>query len=519
MFEFLAQNAQAYPTRLALKGLRKRSRTSMTYAQYAVAVMKTAEVLRKLSLPPRSRLLNLSGNRPEWVVLDLAAQLADLIPCAMPAFVSEHNLQDFVRITEPDSAFVEDEGLAAKAAECGIKKIISYEDPLLQEAFEPSDAGLSLAIEELRRAGKGTNDDKTAYLTTSSGTTGGIKACRISFGNARLYGPVIGKLMGLTGQDSNFSFLPLSQTRMQDHYLFLANAGTVYHSGFDEDIYGQLLTEARPTFIASAPFFFSEIKDRFQKVDDRSGPRQLSDHLGGATHLYTGTTPVDPRLIEFYREHGCSLLEGYGMTECSSMATMNTPGREKSGTQGYVVPGVRVALAEDGEVLVAGPNVSPGYWNNETADRATFSGGWLHTGDLGRFDGDGALVLEGRKKEIVILSNGKKLFPERYERGFRGIPEISFAMLAGSGKENPGILLDLKEGCVVTGELERKIREMVEVINGPLPSDEKIGRWLFLDPPLSIERGEITTSFKLKRHVIEKNRARLIEDLYGEKNG
>lgn len=516
MLEVLANYAHQQPHHVALQGIRSEANLTYNYGEYAVAVFNTSKVLQRIGLCGGDRLLILSSNRPEWVIIDLAAQLIGVISCAVPAFTSDTILNEFVKIVEPKAAIVETEDLLNRAYSAGIKNTYQIGNEPFVTCFQPTLANLGEAIDQIYLSGKKTKDDKIAYLTPSSGTTGEVKACSIKFGNTRLYGPSVGKLMGLASTDTAFSFLPLSQTRMQDLFLPLSWGAKVLFTNLDEDIYAQV-QQYKPTLIASPPFFFEEVKNRFTQAKNLGDIRTLKDFLGDAKHLYTGTTPVDPALLSFYQENCCPLLEVYGMTEGSSMATMNYLRCNRLGSQGVVFHNVQVRTAVDGEILISGSNVCAGYWNNPAKTSSTICDGWLYTGDIGTFDEEGFLHLLGRKKELIVLSNGNKVFPKPIEDTLLRHPAIKYAVLVGNGQRYLGVLANINENVELTEELITEIDLLIEQINSTLGREEKIIGWSSV-PCFSIQGGELTTSFKLKRQEIEKKYSNTITDLFHSKS-
>ncbi len=202
------------------------------------------------------------------------------------------------------------------------------------------------------------------------------------------------------------------------------------------------------------------------------------------------------------------------MTEGSSMATMNYPGRTCLGTQGVIVPNIQLRIAEDGEILIAGPNVCPGYWNDPEKSQAAIRNGWLYTGDIGKFDADGFLHLLGRKKELVILSNGKKVFPKPIEDVVRSHPLVEHAVLIGNGRKHLGVLIVTRTDVQSNTQFFFDINALVVQINSTLAKDEQISNWGLADKPFSVENSELTTSFKLRRHVIETQHSDAIERLF-----
>jgi long-chain acyl-CoA synthetase len=497
MFEILAAHAALRPERRALTPVR--GGPPYSYAEYAMAVCSAARELVRMGVSPDAVVLLWLDNRPEWPILDLAIQLAGAVSSALPPFCSDVALRAFVDLTDPSLVLADSPGRIERSRALGLR-VLDMAVGSMAEALAQPRGELSSAVHALRDAGGRTRDDKLAYIAASSGTTEGIKGCRISFGNARLYGRKVAPLVGLDAKSAAFSFLPLAQTRLQDEYLPLFASAEVLFSATDDRVYEDV-RQAKATLVASPPFFFSEIAKRFQTASGGAG--DLASWLGGATSLYTGTTPVDPQLLEFYDRHGSPLYEVYGMTEACSMATMNHPGAARHGTQGRVLSGVSLTLADDGEIFIAGPNVCDGYYRAAEATEHTFARGILRTGDLGEFDADGYLRLIGRKKEIVQLTTGQKIFPKRIEDAFRRVSAVEYAVLVGTGHARAGVLVSLKRDAIASPEVIGELERALFYVNTEVDPESRLCGYRVAAPRFSIDGGEVTTSFKTRRGMVE----------------
>lgn len=244
-----------------------------------------------------------------------------------------------------------------------------------------------------------------------------------------------------------------------------------------------------------------------------------------------------PRTIaDTYREAGLVILEGYGLTESSPVISFNRRTNPRAGTVGLPLPGVEVAIAPDGEVLCRGPNIMKGYWNNPEATAAALHDGWLHTGDLGTIDADGFLSITGRKKELLVLSNGKKVVPPQIEGLLLGDACIDQVAVYGEGRNFLTALIvphweNLRRALAAEGnsvdhatpeELARSpavqtlLRKRIDAALGDVANWEQIRKFLILPRAFSVAAEELTVSLKLRRDVVfSKYRAEL-EALYRE---
>jgi long-chain acyl-CoA synthetase len=245
----------------------------------------------------------------------------------------------------------------------------------------------------------------------------------------------------------------------------------------------------------------------------------------------TGAAPIAPEILEFFFACGVPVMEGYGMTETATVATTQTIEDHRLGTVGKPLPGCEVRIAEDGEVLIKGPNIFGGYYKNEDASFGTIVDGWLHTGDLGSLDEDGFLSITGRKKDIIITAGGKNLTPANIENDLKQSRWISQAVMYGDRRPYPVALITLDPEEIVhfakehglsedPAELAQdpKVRELIQGIldeaNKKYAQVEQVKKFAILDHDLSQETGELTPTLKVKRNVVNEKYADLFERLY-----
>lgn len=213
-----------------------------------------------------------------------------------------------------------------------------------------------------------------------------------------------------------------------------------------------------------------------------------------------GGAPLPGWLSDFFQTHGMPLLEGYGLTEASPLVSLNTPAHHRAGTAGRIIPGTTVRFADNNEILVKGPGVMAGYWNDTAATQAAIHDGWLHTGDLGRLDAEGYLTIDGRTRELVVLSTGRKVPPLPAEAAAMALPYIDRAILCGHNQPRPAMLVWLAKGDDCTN-IENSVMAAMSTIEAHL----RPARVIVADRPLSVERGELTSLGKLRRDTIEAN--------------
>jgi long-chain acyl-CoA synthetase len=238
---------------------------------------------------------------------------------------------------------------------------------------------------------------------------------------------------------------------------------------------------------------------------------KIRERLGGRMHApVSGSAPLSKHLAEFYEAVGMPLLEGYGLTE-GGVVSVNPPGHAKPGSIGKLLPGAEVRIAEDGELMIHGSIVFEGYYKDPEATAAVLRDGWLATGDIAECDAEGYYYITGRKKELIVASNGKKIYPARIEGLFKREPLISHVLLIGDKLPFVTALITVTgEVAAATPVVERTVKE----VNKQLPSFEQIRKFKILDHDFSIESGELTPTMKLRKGRIIENHRALVNELY-----
>jgi long-chain acyl-CoA synthetase len=211
----------------------------------------------------------------------------------------------------------------------------------------------------------------------------------------------------------------------------------------------------------------------------------------------------------WYAENGLPLLPGYGLTEASPVISVSTPTARRFGAVGRAIPGIEIRTASDGELHTRGPHVMLGYWQNEEVTADAIRDGWLHTGDLAEIDEDGFVFIRGRKKELIVLSTGKKVVPTRVEALLNASPLIEQSAVFGDGRCGLMALVVPAAGAPTRSEEQGVRSELIAAeINRCLSSaahEEQVHRFAILDRPFSIERGELTAKMSLCRTAIARN--------------
>jgi long-chain acyl-CoA synthetase len=373
--------------------------------------------------------------------------------------------------------------------------------------------------------------------------------------------------------DSSYLFLPLAHAFaiLIQFATFELGAALAYWSRDPKMIIADI-TQVNPSFFPSVPRMFEKIytlatsniedkeqlrqavqvgvKVRMMREAGEEVPAQLQAGFNQAEEklfknvrglfgtnmreCVTGAAPIAGEILEFFYACGVPVMEGYGMTETSTSATVNRPegNNFRFGSVGKPQKDVEVRIADDGEVLIKGPNIFKGYYKNDEATRETLENDWLHTGDLGRLDEDGFLYITGRKKDIIITAGGKNITPANLENGLKQSRWISQAMVIGDRRPYlvALITLDPEEAPALAEQLgiedadpaalsqNEKVREeiqkAVDDVNSHVGPVEQIKRFEILDHDLSQETGELTPTLKVKRNVVHEKFADVVDRIY-----
>jgi long-chain acyl-CoA synthetase len=327
----------------------------------------------------------------------------------------------------------------------------------------------------------------------------------------------------------------------------------------DVSLVAQSLKEVRPTIFPSVPRVFEKMYDLTRaRLDEATGLRRriarhalavgakvsaqqaegrrlppglgmqraLADRLvyrkvrallGGELRLaVSGGAPLSPEIAQFFASLGILILEGYGLTECTTASHMNWPRHYRFGTVGLALPGVETRAAEDGEILLRAGTVFVGYHGDPAATAATVdTDGWLHTGDIGSLDADGFLTITDRKKDIIVTSGGKNVSPQNIENALRSTPAIAQALVIGNRRPYlTALIVPEQDAARTSEELAALVEQDVAGVNRELGRVEQIRRFAVLERDFSADLGEVTPTLKLRRHVCEEHFGDLIDSLY-----
>ncbi|GAA2108687.1 AMP-dependent synthetase/ligase [Kitasatospora saccharophila] len=576
--DLVHQNAERHPGVAVLSRKSAGQWQDLTAAQFLVEVHAVAKGLVASGVGPGDRVAVMSRTRYEWTLLDFAIWTAGAV--TVPVY--ETSSAEQVRWILGDS------GALAVVTEtdqhAAVVDGVRAELPELKHTWQIERDGVAA----LARAGAGVDDaviaerrrlagpDSTATLVYTSGTTGRPKGCVLTHGNflAEL-GNVTARMPELfrTGESSVLLFLPLAH--VLGRIAEIAAAIAPVRLGHVSDIKNvtEELGSFRPTLILGVPRVFEKVYntarakaqadgkggifDRaadtavaYSRALDDGGPSlglrikhavfdklvygKLRGALGGrCRYAISGGAPLGERLGHFYRGIGFVVLEGYGLTESCAATAFNPHDKPKIGTVGQPLPGSAIRIAADGEVLLKGPQVFTGYWNNPAATADALRDGWFATGDLGTLDDEGYLTITGRKKEIIVTAGGKNVAPAVIEDRIRAHAIVGEVMVVGDRKPFIACLVTVDDEFFprwkalngkpadATVEQLREDPDLLAAVqaaiddgNQAVSHAEAVKKFRLLTTTFTEAGGHLTPSLKLKRNVVLKDFAAEIESLY-----
>ena len=549
----------------------------VTNAEFLADVHALAKGLMAAGIGLGERVAIMSKTRYEWTLADFAVWTAGAV--SVPIYETSS--------TEQVSWIVTDAGCAAVILETPTHArtlaAVHADHPVLRHVWQIDDGGL----DKLKAAGREITDEAlgtrrgkvsradVATVIYTSGTTGRPKGCQLTHDNfMALAENAVERMKVVVSAPgaSTLLFLPLAHVFARFVQVVCVQAGV--RMGHTADIKNLLADFGTfsPTFILSVPRVFEKIYNSSEQkaaaegkgkifttaaataiawstahddgkpgtllnakhaVFDKLVYSKLRAAMGGkVTYAVSGGAPLGTRLGHFYRGIGLTVLEGYGLTETTAPATLNTPGLIKIGTVGPPLPGVSIQIADDGEILIKGSSVFSAYRNNETATNDAIVDGWFHSGDIGELDNDGFLRITGRKKELLITAGGKNVAPAFLEDRLRAHPLVSQCIVVGDQKPFIGALLTLDAEMLPswarnnslpglsmddarTNEVvHAEIQKAVDNANKAVSKAESIRKFTILSGDFTEDNGYLTPSLKLKRNIVMKDYAPEVEALY-----
>ena len=581
MFEHSIQHYGDKPA-LAHK-LKGDSYQDISYTELGESVAAFSKGLNTLGVVKNDRVAILSENRPEWAITDFGSLKTGALTVPM-----------FSTLTAAQVSYIlKDSGakIICVSTEKQLEKVTAIRDELpgleqtiIFDAIEGEtpegviqfNAVCELAGEDADHAA---SEDDLATIIYTSGTTGNPKGVMLTHANFISNVEACKSLIDVSEADVLLSFLPLSHVfeRLGGHYVPLFSGAKIAYAESTFTV-AQNMREVAPTVMLSVPRLYETMHERILRaVQEGSSLKQkifhwgvsvgsavssaiqqgkkpsailglqksiadklvfakLKEATGGRLRFFvSGGAALPQSIAEFFHAAGILILEGYGLTETSPVISLNYLEKWKFGTVGVPVPGIEVEIAEDGEILTRGPHVMKGYFNNDTATAEVIDeDGWFYTGDIGIIDEDGFIKITDRKKNIIVLSNGKNVAPQPIESELVQSPFISQVMVVGSERKNLAALIvpnfdALKGWASENGvdtidlpamlqmrEVQRHIQSEIRSHLADFADFEQVRRFTLLEKEFSQEADEMTPTLKLKRNVIIERYGDAIEGMYPE---
>ena len=561
---------------------------NITAAEFVERVKDVALGLAALGIRPGDRIALLSENRPEWSIADMAILSLGAINVPIYTTQAVDQIEFILADSGSRAIFISNRKLFRHARPAlndrHLEKLIFF------DADVAEDLDNAIALSELEQRGSdqaqqrpeafdaylhAVHPDDLATIIYTSGTTGEPKGVMLTHNNFISNVLAITNGLPISNTDTALSVLPLSHIfERAGFYVFCYNGVSVYYAASFDQV-GENLREVRPTVMTAVPRLFEKVYHRIIKkgmsekgvkkriftrslrVGQRFGeltdaqrripaPLRLQQRLasklvfskwregvgGRLRYFVSGGAPLAPALSYSYISAGIPILQGYGATE-TCIVCANRPDNNQVGSVGVPFEGIELRIAEDGEILIKGPNVMRGYYGQPEATEAVLKDGWFATGDVGHLDKEGRLYITDRKKDLFKLSNGKYVAPQLIESLLKESEFVSQVVVVGTGRKQPAALIvpdweNLNQALAATredlpkdrAELSKHptavkiVQRDVAALTSSLADYERIRRVALLPNEFSIDSGELTPTLKVKRRVIDERYNDLIEEIY-----
>ncbi|WP_373893598.1 long-chain fatty acid--CoA ligase [Virgibacillus sp. CBA3643] len=598
LVEMLDHTVKKFPQKDALMWKEDGVYQKIAYEEFWNRIYYTASGLVHLGMKEHDKIAIISNSNPMWGITDFATASIGAVSVPVYPTLPFDQVAYILNNADVRTVVVENEEMRHKIlqGDTAVEYIITMhpgeDSPRSEKELTFSQlesAGNEHAITNWEERWREIDRDQLATIIHTSGTTGKPNGVMLSHGNFLSNCETVQFwLIELLPEDLALSYLPLAHVfeRMAGHYMPLSVGVTIAYAESIDTIQDDL-KEIRPTVLTSVPRLFEKVYakvrdeidngssvkqkvfnwavdvgiERYErylhtpinelilgesmpksflrkwKLADRLVFQKVKSQLGGRIRgMVSGGGTLNPELARFFWAIDLPILEGYGLTETSPVITTNPMVRAKTGTVGKIMPNLDVRIADDGEVLVRGPSVMKGYYNNEEATKNTFDGDWLYTGDIGELDEENYLKIIDRKKRILVLSTGKNVAPQLIENAINESGYIEQSLMVGNNRKyviclvNPDIenllpwakqngihaesLAEICDHKIVKDLLQRE----VEACTKHFAAFEKPKKVIIIGEQWSVDTGELTPKLSMRVKVIENKYKRLIEETYAEEN-
>ena len=564
--------------------------SAISYGEVEAIVHRASRALAALGLNRGDRAAILSENRPEWALSDYACLCVGVVDVPIYSSLTPPQIRYILNDSGARLIFVSDSEQATKIeavrGDCPhLEWVIVFDSPeepagrtLGWTRFleRGSEAGGMAALENFRASARRVTPEETATILYTSGTTGDPKGVMLAHKNLHSNVRGCSLVLPIDDQDSTLSFLPLSHVlqRMVDYLFFHMGCPIAYARSLQ--LVAEDLREIRPTIVVSVPRLYEKV---YSTVTEATGPKRaivewamdvgerwaeaklggrrpnlvtrlryrIADRLvfrkirraigGRLRYFVSGGAPLSPEINRFFFSAGVVILEGYGLTETSPVTNVNSPrdfpDNFRIGTVGKALPGTEVRIAEDGEILIRGPQVMKGYYNlpERTAEAFT-QDGWFRTGDVGEIDSEGFLTITDRKKDIIVTAGGKNIAPQPIENRLKKNRYVDQPVLLGDRRKfvslllvpdfeaveqwarSQGLPLADRRGLLGDERVQKLLASEVFGELRHLSRTETPKKLVLLDQGFTVEDGSLTPTEKVKRRVVEGRFRSVVDTLY-----
>ncbi len=572
----IAERAWFEPDRITMSRPLGDGWQPLTARQVEEEIRATAKGLVAAGIQIGDRVAIMARTRYEWTILDFAIWYAG--GCVVPIYETSSAEQvDWILNDSGSVGLIVETPTHRELVNTILPSHTRHVWVMTEDVLDHlRTSGAGISDDEIERRRNALLPETLATLIYTSGTTGRPKGVQLTHANFLAEcGNVVEAAndLFLKPGGSTLLFLPVAHVFGRMVQIGAITAGL--HLAHCSDPVGRLqpdLASFKPTFVLAVPRIFekiyngaearadaagkgkifrkaAEVAIAYSQAQDKRGfnPLLTLQHaifdklvygkirlaMGGAVEAaISGGAPLGSRLGHFYRGAGITILEGYGLTETTAGATLNITKNLRVGSVGRPIPGTSIKIADDGEVLIKGPIVMRGYWQNDAANQEVFDGPWFKSGDLGRLDDEGFLYITGRKKELIVTAGGKNVAPAVLEDRLRAHPLVSQCMVVGDNQPFIASLItidpDMLKGWIAANnkagatidslvndpDLHAVIQTAVDEANKAVSKAESIRKFTILPKDFSIANGEMTAKLSLKRHVIAEHYAAEISALF-----
>ncbi|MBS3137679.1 long-chain fatty acid--CoA ligase [Candidatus Woesearchaeota archaeon] len=572
--EMLYESYIHYPHNIALQYKDAQEYRKLTYRELYEKVISLTITLQKLGLKKGDKIAIFAENIPEWVIADMAILSIGAVVVPIYHKTNEKILTYIIKDSEVKaivSGSKENYGLLNKIKQKTpkLKYVLTFDDPYMKTFLSIRDA------EAAEKNKVEITEKDIATIVYTSGSTGIPKGVLLTHQNIISEIEPLILAMNITQKDVVFSFLPLTHMfeRVAGYYVPLSVGASILHTN-TVTTFAEEVQKIQPTYINTVPRFLEKLYETIIfKVDQKNlisrtlfyyaldiakqyntlfyAKKEIPFRIkllyntiskliflpvrrkfGNKFRFFvSGGAPLTIEIEEFFDALGLLVLQGYGLTEAAPVVTVNTLQKRKRGTVGIPIAD-KIKIAQDGEILVQGPNIMKAYLHKIKETKKTLSEHWLHTGDIGMIDEEGFLHITGRKKNLIVTSNGKKIAPEPIEEELIKSKYITQAMLYGDYKSyiTAIIVADIDELMLLAKQLDFKyndnqqlashpaikqlIETEVEKVNQNLQDYEQIKKFVVIADEFTVENNQLTTTLKMRRYNILKEYKKELDELY-----